>query len=204
MTPKVEFIEDIASLEALYPSPSPNSLRKVATRLTPLYRKWIAKSRYCILSTVGTEGTDGSPRGEDGPVVTELDAQTLAMPDWRGNNRLDTLRNIVSDGRISLLFMVPGSDVVVRINGQARVTADAQLRAMFNRQGKQPSTVVVIKIGEVYAQCARASMRAGLWSRDDSKGLPTMGEILAEQTRGEDGGAEYDAEWAERAARTMW
>lgn len=204
MTPKVEFIEDIASLEALYPSPSPNSLRKVATRLTPLYRKWIAKSRYCILSTVGTEGTDGSPRGEDGPVVTELDAQTLAMPDWRGNNRLDTLRNIVSDGRISLLFMVPGSDVVVRINGQARVTADAQLRAMFNRQGKQPATVIVIKIGEVYAQCARASMRAGLWSRDDSKGLPTMGEILAEQTRGEDGGAEYDAEWAERAARTMW
>ena len=81
-----------------------------------------------------------SPRGEDGPVVTELDPQTLAMPDWRGNNRLDTLRNIVSDGRISLLFMVPGSDMVVRINGQARVTADAQLRAMFNRQGKQPTS----------------------------------------------------------------
>ncbi|MRU15182.1 pyridoxamine 5'-phosphate oxidase family protein [Roseovarius sp. A21] len=204
MTPKVEFIEDIASLEALYPVPSPNSLRKVATRLTPLYRKWIAKSRYCIVSTVGTEGTDGSPRGEDGPVVTELDAQTLAMPDWRGNNRLDTLRNIVSDGRISLLFMVPGSDAVVRINGQARVTADAQLRAMFNRQGKQPATVIVIKVGEVYAQCARASMRAGIWGRDDSKGLPTMGEILAEQTRGEEGGAAYDAEWSERAARTMW
>ena len=204
MTPKVEFIEDIASLEALYPAPSPNSLRKVATRLTPLYRKWIAKSRYCILSTVGTEGTDGSPRGEDGPVVTELDAQTLAMPDWQGNNRLDTLRNIVSDGRISLLFLVPGSDVVVRINGQARVTADAQLRAMFNRQGKQPATVIVIKIGEVYAQCARASMRAGLWSRDDSKRLPTMGEILAEQTRGEEGGAAYDAEWSERAIRTLW
>ena len=204
MTPKVEFIEDIASLEALYPAPSPNSLRKVATRLTPLYRKWIAKSRYCILSTVGTEGTDGSPRGEDGPVVTELDAQTLAMPDWQGNNRLDTLRNIVSDGRISLLFLVPGSDVVVRINGQARVTADAQLRAMFNRQGKQPATVIVIKIAEIYTQCARASMRAGIWNRDDSKGLPTVGDILAEQTRGEEGGAEYDAEWQERAARTMW
>src|SRR6056297_127184 len=126
------------------------------------------------------------------------------MPDWRGNNRLDTLRNIVSDGRISLLFLVPGSDVVVRINGQARVTADAQLRAMFNRQGKQPATVIVIKIGEVYAQCARASMRAGLWSRDDSKRLPTMGEILAEQTRGEEGGAAYDAEWSERAIRTLW
>ncbi|WP_306153474.1 pyridoxamine 5'-phosphate oxidase family protein [Roseovarius sp. MMSF_3281] len=204
MTPKVEYIEDIASLEAHYNAPGAPSLRKVATRLTPLYRKWIAKSRYCIVSTVGTEGTDGSPRGEDGPVVTELDAQTLAMPDWRGNNRLDTLRNIVSDGRISLLFMVPRSDVVVRINGQARVTADAQLRAMFNRQGKQPATVIVIKIGEVYTQCARASMRAGLWSRDDSKGLPTVGDILAEQTRGEEGGATYDAEWQERAVRTLW
>jgi PPOX class probable FMN-dependent enzyme len=204
LTPKVEYIEDVASLEALYPDPSPNSLRKVATRLTPLYRKWIGKSRYCILSTVGTEGTDGSPRGEDGPVVTELDAQTLAMPDWRGNNRLDTLRNIVSDGRISLLFLVPGSDVVVRINGQARVTADAQLRAMFNRQGKQPATVIVIKIGEIYAQCARASLRAGIWSRDDSEGLPTVGDILAEQTRGEEGGASYDGEWQERAVRTLW
>lgn len=204
MTPKIDYIEDIASLEALYPAPGTASLRKVATRLTPLYRKWIAKSRYCIVSTAGTEGTDGSPRGEDGLVVTELDAQTLAMPDWRGNNRLDTLRNIVTDGRISLLFMVPGSDMVVRINGQARVTADAQLRAMFNRQGKQPATVIVIKIGEVYAQCARATLRAGLWARDDSKGLPTMGEILAEQTRGEEGGAEYDAQWDERAARTMW
>ena len=204
MTPKVEYIEDIASLEALYNAPGAPSLRKVATRLTPLYRKWIAKSRYCIVSTVGTEGTDGSPRGEDGPVVTELDAQTFAMPDWRGNNRLDTLRNIVSDGRISLMFMVPGLDVVVRINGQARVTADAQLRAMFNRQGKQPATVIVIKIAEIYTQCARASMRAGIWNRDDSKGLPTVGDILAEQTRGEEGGAEYDAEWQERAARTMW
>ena len=126
------------------------SLRKVATRLTPLYRKWIAKSRYCIVSTVGSAGTDGSPRGKDGPVVTELDIQTLAMPDWRGNNRLDTLLNIVTDGRISLLFMVPGSDVVVRINGQARVTADAHLRAMFSGQGKQTATVIVIKICEAY------------------------------------------------------
>lgn len=204
MTPKVDYIREIADLEALYPAPSVASVRKVATRLTPLYRKWIAKSRYCILSTVGPAGTDGSPRGEDGPVVTELDPQTLALPDWRGNNRLDTLRNIVSDGRISLLFMVSGSDSVVRINGQARVTADEQVRAMFNRQGKRPTTVIVIKIGEVYAQCARATMRSGLWERDDSKGLPTMGEILAEQTRGEEGGSDYDAAWMDRAIKTLW
>ncbi|MBU3260068.1 pyridoxamine 5'-phosphate oxidase family protein [Roseovarius sp. PS-C2] len=204
MTPKVEYIHDIAALEALYGKPGAASLRKVTTHLTPLYRKWIAKSRYCIISTVGPEGTDGSPRGEDGPVVTELDNRTLALPDWRGNNRLDTLRNIVSDGRISLLFMVAGSNTVVRINGQARVTADEQVRAMFNRQGKQPATVIVNKIGEVYTQCARASIRAGIWGRDDSKGLPTVGEMLAETSNGEEGGTEYDAAWMDRAIKTLW
>lgn len=204
MTPKVEYIHDIAALEALYDKPGAASLRKVTTYLTPLYRKWIAKSRYCIISTVGPEGTDGSPRGEDGPVVTELDNRTLALPDWRGNNRLDTLRNIVSDGRISLLFMVTGSNTVVRINGQARVTADEQVRAMFNRQGKQPATVIVIKIGEVYTQCARASIRAGIWGRDDSKGLPTVGEMLAETSNGDEGGTEYDAAWMDRAIKTLW
>jgi len=204
LIPRVEYIHDIKTLESLYGEPGAASLRKVATRLTPLYRKWIMASRYCIVSTVGPEGTDGSPRGDDGPVVLELDAQTLAMPDWRGNNRLDTLRNIVSDGRISLLFLVPGSTTVVRVNGQARVTADAQMRAMFNRHGKQPATVIVIKIGEVYAQCARATMRSGLWERDDSKGLPTMGQILSEQTRGEEGGSDYDAVWMDRAIKTLW
>jgi len=204
LTPKVEYIHDIAALEALYGKPGAASLRKVTTHLTPLYRKWIAKSRYCIISTVGPEGTDGSPRGEDGPVVTELDNRTLALPDWRGNNRLDTLRNIVSDGRISLLFMVTGSNTVVRINGQARVTADEQVRAMFNRQGKQPATVIVIKIGEVYTQCARASIRAGIWGRDDSKGLPTVGEMLAETSNGDEGGTEYDAAWMDRAIKTLW
>jgi len=94
--------------------------------------------------------------------------------------------------------------MVVRINGQARVTVDEQIRAMFNRQGKRPVTVIVIKIAEVYAQCARATMRSGLWERDDSKGLPTMGQILAEQTDGEEGGGAYDAEWTDRAIKTLW
>ncbi|RKT32100.1 hypothetical protein BXY70_1430 [Roseovarius halotolerans] len=204
MIPKIEYIDDIATLESHYGKPGAASLRKVATQLTPLYRKWIAASRYCIMSTVGPEGTDGSPRGEDGPVVSELDSRTLAMPDWRGNNRLDSLRNIVSDGRVSLLFMVPGSNTVVRINGQARVTADAQLRAMFNRQGKQPATVIVIKIAEIYTQCARASIRSAIWGRDDSKGLPTVGEMLAEASDGDEGGAQYDAEWTERAMKSLW
>ena len=110
-------VRDIAALEALYGTPGKASLIKVRDRLTPTYRAWIMASRLCVVSTIGPNGTDGSPRGDDGPVVQELDPQTVLMPDWRGNNRMDTLRNIVADGRISLMFMVPGSNNVVRVNG---------------------------------------------------------------------------------------
>ena len=200
----MEWVEDITALEALYGAPGAPSLRKVAHRLTPLYRKWIMSSRFCVLSTVGPDGTDASPRGDDGPVVAELDEHTLAMPDWRGNNRLDSLRNIVGDGRVSLMFLVPGSNTIVRVNGRARLTTDQDLRTRFQHKTRLPATVIVITISEIYAQCARAPMRAGLWTRDDSAGLPTMGEILAEMTAGEEGGTEYDADWTDRAAKSMW
>lgn len=198
-------IPDIAALEALYGEPGAPSLRKVADRLTPHYRKWIMSSKLCILSTVGPNGTNGSPRGDDGPVVMELDARTLAMPDWRGNNRLDCLRDIVADGRLSCLFIVPGSNNVVRVNGRGFVTDDADLRAPFSKNGRQPATVIVIEITEVYSQCARALIRAGIWNGTDESGvLPSMGEILAEMTSGEEGGAPYDAAWGARAKDTMW
>ncbi|MGV6850379.1 MAG: pyridoxamine 5'-phosphate oxidase family protein [Marinibacterium sp.] len=201
----MHFIEDIDALESLYRQPGQAALRKVARRMTPLYRRWIMASRLCIVSTVGPDGTDGSPRGDDGPVVLELDPTTLALPDWRGNNRLDSLRNIVEDGRVSLMFLVPGDNGVVRVNGTARLTADPALRSRFEKNGKQPATVIVITIVEIYTQCARALMRARTWtSGDESAGLPTVGEILAEMTDGEEGGAAYDADWPDRAARTMW
>ncbi|MCX7567245.1 pyridoxamine 5'-phosphate oxidase family protein [Sulfitobacter sp. F26169L] len=198
-------IESIAALEALYGTPGAASLGKVADHLTPLYRKWIMASHLCILSTVGQNGTDGSPRGDDGPVVLELDPRRLALPDWRGNQRLDTLRNIVEDGRISCMFVVRGSNNVVRVNGTAWLTDDADLRARFEKKGHQPATVIVIEIVEVYSQCARALMRAKTWNGEDqSGGLPTMGKILAEVSNGTEGGAEYDAAWTPRAAKTMW
>lgn len=200
----MQYIDTIAGLEALYGTPGAASIRKVADHLTPLYAKWIVASRFAVLTTVGPGGTDGSPRGDDGPVAVALDAKTLAMPDWRGNQRLDSLRNVVEDGRVSLMFMVPGSNTVVRVNGQARLTADAALCARFEQKGRHPATVIVITVAEVYTQCARAVMRAGLWSRNDADGLPTAGEILAEVSDGDEGGADYDAEWPERAARTMW
>ncbi|UWQ63344.1 pyridoxamine 5'-phosphate oxidase family protein [Leisingera caerulea] len=201
----MQYLSSIEELEALYGEPGAPSLRKVARQMTPLYRKWIMASKLCMLATVGPESTDDSPRGDDGPVVQELDPGTLALPDWRGNNRLDSLRNIVRDGRVSLMFLVPGSNNVVRVNGTARLTADPDLRARFDKKGKLPATVIVISIGEIYSQCARAMLRAGTWSgADESAGLPTMGDILAEQTAGEEGGAGYDKSWNARAAETMW
>ncbi|MHA6263394.1 pyridoxamine 5'-phosphate oxidase family protein [Arenibacterium sp. CAU 1754] len=201
----MEFIDDITALKALYGQPGAPALRKVARRMTPLYRKWIMASRFCVLTTVGEGGTDGSPRGDDGPVVTELDPGTLAMPDWRGNNRLDSLRNIVTDGRVSLIFLVPGSNTAVRINGTARLTADENLRARFDRNGRRPATVIVITIAEIYTQCARALMRAGTWAGvPPPADLPTVGEILSEMTDGDEGGAAYDQAWGARAADTMW
>lgn len=198
-------IESVADLEALYGAPGVPALAKVAGQMTPLYRKWIMASKFCVISTVGPDGTDGSPRGDDGPVVLELDPATLALPDWRGNNRLDTLRNIVADGRISLMFLVPGSNTVVRVNGQAYLTDDSALRAQFDKSGRQPATVIVIDIAQIYTQCARALMRAGVWAgRDESVGLPSAGDILAEMTEGAQGGQAYDDAWGDRAAKTMW
>lgn len=202
---KAKPIQSIDELEALYGQPGSASLRKVAERMTPLYRKWIMSSKLCVLSTVGADGTDASPRGDAGPVVQEIDLNTLAMADWRGNNRLDSLRNIVEDGRVSLMFLVPGSNNVVRVNGTAWVSADQDLRTRFARGTHLPATVIVITVAEIYTQCARALMRAGTWSgTDESHTLPSVGDILAEMTQGQEGGAPYDDAWGARAAKTMW
>lgn len=198
-------ITDIAALEALYSDPGAVSLRKVTDHLTPAYSAWIAASRLCVLSTVGEEGTDASPRGDDGPVVKVLDARHLALPDWRGNQRLDSLRNLVRDDRVSLMFFVRGSNIVMRVNGTGFVTDDADLCASFEKKRRTPATVIVVETYEVYSQCARALMRAGIWTgADDSAGLPSVGDMIAEITNGEEGGAGYDAAWGARAAKTMW
>ena len=201
----MRYIETIDELESYYGTPGKASTEKVANALTPLYRRWISAARFCVLTTVGPEGTDASPRGDNGPVVLELDARTLALPDWHGNNRMDSLRNIVRDARVSLMFMIPGSNNVVRVNGTAKLTVDDTLRSRFERSGKLPRSVAVVRISEIYFQCARALMRSGLWtSGDRSGGLPTPGALLSEASKGAEGGADYDAAWPERAAKTMW
>ncbi len=198
------WITDLAALEDRYGTPADASLIKVADHITDEYAAWITASRLCILSTVGPDGTDGSPRGDDGPVVRIVDPGTLWMPDWRGNNRCDSLRNIVADGRVSLMFMVRGTNNVIRVNGTARLSVDAGIIAAFEQGGHHPRSVIVITVAEVYSQCARALMRAGVWdTADDSPGLPTMGDILRAQKAGFDGKT-YDAQWAARARDTMW
>lgn len=197
-------ITTIDALEAIYGDVNPNSLRKVAKSITAEYGAWIEASRFCILSTVGPEGTDGSPRGDDGPVVKIMDTKTLGMPDWRGNNRADSLRNIVRDGRISLMFMVPGQTNVIRVNGHATLHDDADLLAKFSDKGRRPRTVTLIQVTEIYSQCARALLRSDLWGEAFEGALPSMGDILRAQTDGAVDGAAYDSDWAARAAKTMW
>ncbi|PVA07312.1 pyridoxamine 5'-phosphate oxidase family protein [Thalassorhabdomicrobium marinisediminis] len=196
-------VTDITELEALYDAPLQVVLDKVVSRLTPLYTEWINAARFCVLSTAGAEGTDGSPRGDVGPVARVVDDTTLHLPDWRGNNRMDTLRNIVTDGRISVLFMVPGATNVIRINGTAVLSDDPELTQSFEQGGKHPRTVIVITVGEVYYQCAKAIMRSELWTAAPRRDLPTAGQFVKEQQADFDAEG-YDAGYDARAKTRMW
>ena len=200
MTP----IKTLAELEAIYGKPVPRSIEKVVTTMTPHYRAWIEASRFVVISTVGPEGTDASPRGNDNSVVEILDDQTVLLPDWFGNNRIDSLRNIVRDERVSLMFMIPSSTNVVRINGIAIDTTDPATCARFEKKGKLPRSVVVMSIGEMYFQCAKALMRSGLWQGlgSDTK-VPTAGDFVKERDALFDGKA-YDDGYAEYAKPRMW
>jgi PPOX class probable FMN-dependent enzyme len=200
----MQTIHSIEELASLYDSVVPGAITKVCDHLTPQYQKWINGTRFLILSTVGPEGTDASPRGDIESVVRIVDQKTLWLPDWRGNNRMDSLRNIVRDGRVSLLFMVPGSNNVVRINGTAKLTADKEITDLFDRSGKTPKTVIVISVDEVYFQCAKALMRSRLWlSGDERAGVPTAGQFLQERQEAFDAEA-YDAGYSEYAKDRMW
>jgi hypothetical protein len=201
----MDWITTLDELHARYGTPKPPSIRKVTPRLTPAYRAWICRSRFCILSIVGPEGTDGSPRGDSDAVVQMPDDETLLLPDWQGNDRIDSLRNILRDGRVSLVFLINGSTTAVRINGTARLTADPDLCARFTRDGKHPRTVIVIRIAEVHSQCARALQRSELWSAgDQSTDLPTPDQMLDDATAGEINGLAYDGERSTRAHLGWW
>ena len=200
-------IADIAQLEALFERPGETSTRKEVPYVHPLYRQMIEASPFAILATTGPDGLDASPRGDAPGFVVVENAHTLLLPERRGNNRIDSLRNIVGDPRVALLFLIPGIGETLRVNGRAHLSVDPELLASFKVEGKAPRSVMVMNVDEIYFQCARAIVRADLWNPDkrvDPKTLPTPGQILAEMSENKIGGAEYDRIWPERAAATMW
>jgi PPOX class probable FMN-dependent enzyme len=201
-------IRTIEQLEALYlPAPVAASTVKVAHAMTQDYRRLVAASPFAALATVGPEGIDCSPRGDKPGFVRIHDDRTLMMPDRRGNNRIDSLRNIVRDPRCAFLFLIPGSGTTLRVNGRAHLSVDPSLLESFAVEDKAPRSVIVLAIDEVYFQCARAVVRSELWNPErhvDPATLPTPGQILAAMTENQVGGDTYDKAWPERAKATMW
>ena len=199
-------VTSVEQLNELYGAPGEASLVKVTDFLLPEYRTMIEASPFMALATVGPEGLDCSPRGDAGAVIHIEDERTLMLPDWRGNNRIDSLSNIVRDPRVALMFLIPGSSTTMRLNGRAVVRIDEAIRQRFVMDGRHPRAVVVVTIDEVYSQCARAVLRADLWNPEkfrDTSLLPTVGQMLASAKKGFDGAA-YDREWPGRAVKTMW
>lgn len=200
-------VTTIERLEALYGRPKPSSTAKEVSRLTPEYRRLIEASRFAALATVGPEGLDCSPRGDAGAVVTVLDDRTIALPDRRGNDRIDSLRNVVRDPRVALLFLIQGLGLTLRVNGRARIEDDPAVLDGFAVDGRPPRTVMLIAVESVYFQCARAVIRSGLWDCESHVApgaLPSPGDILAGLTEGELGGEAYDRELPERMSKTLW
>ncbi len=197
-------IESLAQLEAIYGRPGEASLVKETDHVTEHYRRMIEASPFCVLATAGPQGLDCTPRGDVAGFVRVADPRTLLMPDRRGNNRTDSLRNILVDPRVALLFLLPGHGNCLRVNGTAEIGIDSDLLESFAVDGKQPRSVLVIHVEAVYFQCARAIQRAGLWDAAghiEKAALPTAGEILAELSAGHVGGKAYDEDGLTAPAR---
>jgi PPOX class probable FMN-dependent enzyme len=195
-----------ARLRELYDAPLEGPLKKVTHRIEATARAWIAASPFCILSTVGSRGVHATPRGDaPGFVAVEPDG-SLLIPDRRGNNRLDALRDILEDDRVSVIFFVPGASEVLRVHGRARITADPALTARFVERGKTPATVLVVRVEELFMQCAKSIMRSRLWGgAPRPAALPTMGQLIAShRADGQVDPAAYDAEAPERLNQTMY
>lgn len=200
-------ITSVEELEALYGQPGEASLVKELDRLIPEYAALIEASPFVALATCGPEGLDCSPRGDLAGFVRIRDDKTLLMPDRHGNNRADSLKNIVREGRAALLFLIPGAGTTLRVNGRAVVDIDPALCASFAVDGKPARSVMVLSIDAVYFQCARAIHRSDLWNAEkhvDPAQLPSPGRILARTSAARIDGDTYDREWPERARKTMW
>jgi PPOX class probable FMN-dependent enzyme len=206
-TPVDAVISTVEQLEALYGHPGEASLVKELDHIIPEYAAFIDASPFAALATSGPEGLDCSPRGDLAGFVRIDNPRRLLMPDRRGNNRADSLKNIIRNPSVALLFLVPGSGTTLRVNGRGRISVDAALCASFSVEGKPARSVIVIDVEAVYFQCARAIRRSDLWNPEkhaDPKSLPTPGKILEVTSRKSIDGETYDREWPERAKTSMW
>jgi len=200
-------IADVATLERLYGAPSEASIVKEVDHVHPAYRKLIEASPFAVLATCGPGGLDASPRGDGPGFVVVEDAKTLLLPDRRGNNRTDSLRNIIGDPRVALLFLISGIGETLRVNGRATISIEPALLRRFAVDGKEPRSVVVIAVETAYFQCSRAVIRADLWNPEKHarRGtLPTTGAILAALSDARIGGESYDRALPERMKATLY
>jgi len=200
-------VRTLAQLEALYDTPVVTSLVKEVDHLTPLHREYVDASPFVVIATSGPDGLDCSPRGDPAGFVRVLDDRTLLIPDRRGNNRLDTLRNLVVDPRVGLLFLIPGIGVTLRVNGTVELSTDLELRQSFAVEGKLPTVVLVVTTQSVYTQCPKALIRSHLWDPSrhrQQSDLPSVGQILEQITAGEFDGAAHDAAYPERVRQTIY
>ena len=200
-------LTSLAALEALYDAPSERVRLKQIDRLDAHCRAFIAASPFLILATHGGAGADCSPRGDQPGFVAVEDDSTLLLPDRRGNNRIDSLRNIVENPAVGLIFLVPGVHETLRVNGRGRISVDPALLARFAVDGKAPRTVLVVTVQEAFIQCARALVRSDLWNPERHvrrADLPSLGTVLAAHTGGLVDAEAYDAEASVTMPKTLY
>ncbi|MFK7997414.1 MAG: pyridoxamine 5'-phosphate oxidase family protein [Granulosicoccus sp.] len=199
-------VSTLKQLESLYSQPARASVDKETSEINAAYRSLIEAASFVTVASVGYSGLDCSPRGDKAGFVHILDSRTVALPDRRGNNRLDTLRNVLQDPRIALLFLIPGLNETLRINGRAHISTNENLLASFEVDGSLPVTALVIKIETMFFQCARALKRSQLWnaeSKVDPNSLPRAGELIKSVVANFDAD-EYDTKLATRQASTLY
>ncbi|MBA2675256.1 pyridoxamine 5'-phosphate oxidase family protein [Ramlibacter sp.] len=205
--PSAHTITTPQQLQALFDAPGEASLRKEVDFVHPLYRAMIEASPFAVLATAGPEGLDASPRGDPGGCVVVQDERTLLLPERRGNNRVDSLRNLLADPRMALLFLIPGVGETLRVNGRARISVEPALLERCAMRGALPKCVLVIDVERVFFQCARAIQRSRLWQPLPAETLakvPTAGQVLEALTERAIDGDGYDRALPERQRSTLY
>ena len=201
-------VTSVEALETLYGRASGIAVAKETTWITPEYRAWIEASPFCILATSGPGGLDATPRGDPaGQFAVVEDERTLLLPDRRGNNRIDSLRNIVADPRVAFCYLLPGIPEAMRVNGRAVISTNPALLARFAIKGQAPRTVLIVAVESVYFQCAKSVVRSGLWdpARHVPKGaVPSVGTLVRALVREPFDADSYDREKDVRVAATLY